>query len=318
MWQTVGHTWAVELLQRAIAGQRLAHAYLITGPDGIGKMHLAKEFAAALNCTGEEPPCGACSSCRRTAHGSHPDVSQVPPDEGRIKIDQVRSVQYELALSPREGRWRVCIISDFQTATTEAANALLKTLEEPPSRVVLILTATDASLLLPTIVSRCQHLPLRHVATECIQGALEQRLGLEADRARLLARLAGGRVGWAIRAAQEPNVLEERNKRLAELVALLDQGRAARIRAAEALANDAALPDVLRSWQGWWRDVLLVASGCEELVTNVDALEALSAQAQRRQVAEAEQALRETLATLQRLEQNVNPRLALEVLLLSW
>jgi len=317
MWQTVGHEWVVELLQRAIREGRLGHAYLITGPSSVGKSLLATEFAAALNCSAEAPPCGECASCRRTLRGTHPDVTLVHPDGERLKIDQVRALQYELSLSPREGR-RVCLIYDFEKATTEAANALLKTLEEPPPKVVILLMALDAALLLPTIVSRCQHLPLRQVSSEQIEEHLVRRLGLEPDRARLLARLSGGRIGWAIAAAQEPALLAEREERLAELVGLLDVGHAARIRAAEKLASSAELPRIIALWQTWWRDVMLVAAGCEELVTNVDAMDTLRLHASRRTVVEAERAMREAGATLVRLQQNVNARLATEVLLLGW
>ena len=200
MWGTIGHEWAAEFLRRAIDGQQVAHAYLFTGPANVGKTHLALEFASALNCTGDAPPCSSCSVCRRTAEGTHPDVTLVEPDGDRIKIDQVRGLRRQLALSPHEGPWRVCIIAEFQAATVEAANAFLKTLEEPPSRVVIILTATDASLLLPTIVSRCQTLALRAVPMERIECALVEQWKESEDRARLIARLSGGRVGWAIRA----------------------------------------------------------------------------------------------------------------------
>jgi len=318
MWQTIGHEWAVELLQRAVQTGHIAHAYLFTGPANIGKTHLAKELAAALNCTGDVPPCGACRACIKIARQAHPDLAFVGPDGAKIKIDQMRQVQHELALSPYEGRWRVCLITDFQTATVEAANALLKTLEEPPSRVVMILTATDASLLLPTIVSRCQVLPLRAVPHQSIERALIERWSEPAELARTLARLSAGRIGWAIRAAQDPSLLAERKRRLEELLGLLRQGRAGKIQAAERLGKSDDLSEVMRLWQTWWRDVTLVCSGCEELVVNLDHLEALRLQARHHELAAAETATRSIESALEQLEQNVNPRLVLEVLLLSW
>ena len=318
MWQTVGHEWAVALLARALATGHIAQAYLLTGAPNVGKTHLARELAAALNCTGDEPPCGRCWSCQHIAQDTHPDVMIVAPDGARIKIDQVRSLQRDLSLSPYRGRWRVCIITDFHLATTEAANALLKTLEEPPAHAVLLLTASDASLLLPTIVSRCQALALRTVPMEQIALALAERWGVREDRAHLLARLSAGRVGWAIRAAQDPAILADRQQHLETLLELLRQGRAAKIAAAERLGKLDDLPDIIRLWQAWWRDVLLVRNGCEELVANVDGLAALRQWAARGGAQGAQLALREAETALNRLDQNVNPRLAVEVMLLGW
>jgi DNA polymerase III subunit delta' len=318
MWQVIGHEWAVELLARALQTEHVAHTYLFAGPANTGKTHLARVLAAALNCNGAAPPCGECASCTRIMRDVHPDVTLLESGGDKLKIDQVRALQRTLALSPYEGRWRVCIIADFQLATVEAANALLKTLEEPPSRVVLILTTTDASLLLPTIVSRCQILPLRAVPGQQIERALVERRQLPEEQARVLARLAAGRVGWAIRAAQDSSILSRRRQRIEELQGLLSRGRAGRIVAAERLSERDDLVEVLTLWQAWWRDIALLCGGCEELVANLDYLQALRHQAQHSTLAVAGAALRGGEAALLQLEQNVNPRLALEVLLLSW
>jgi DNA polymerase III subunit delta' len=318
VWQIIGHEWATELLQRAVSAQHIAHAYLFTGPPHTGKTHLALELAAALNCTGGEPPCGLCEACIQTRQGSHPDVLLIEPEGGKLKIDQMRALQHDLALSPYKGRWRVCIITDFQTTTVEAANALLKTLEEPPARVVLILTATDASLLLPTIVSRCQVLPLRAVPMQQIEQALVERWHEREDVAKLLARLSAGHIGWAIHATESSTALADRRQQIEKLLNLTHQGRAGKIQAAEQISKRDDLPEQLRLWQTWWRDVMLAASGCEDMVVNLDHLEVLRAQARQYDLACAAAAVRSTESALQQIEQNVNPRLALEVLFLGW
>jgi len=318
MWQTIGHEWAVVLLQRTLDAGRVAHAYLFTGLANVGKSHLAREMAAALNCMGDAPPCGSCRACVKTAQGTHPDLFLVGPGNGSIKIDQIRDLQRQLALSPYEGRQRVAIIADFQTATVEAANALLKTLEEPPPRVVLLLTATEASLLLPTIVSRCQVVPLRGLPCQQIERALIDRWHERPDLARLLSKLSGGRIGWAITATSDPSVLAQRQRRIEELQSLLRQGRTARIQAAGRLGRRAELASVIRLWQTWWRDIVLICSGCGELVANIDHLDALHKQAGQCDLTNAEAATRATEAALVQIDQNVNARLVLEVLLLSW
>ncbi len=200
MWRTIGHQWAVEQLASAVGSGRISRANLFTGPERVGKLHLALEFAAALNCISDIPPCGACAHCTRIHAGVHPDVTIIRPDGGHVKIGQIRQMEYELALRPYEARWRVAIITEMQTATEEAENALLKTLEEPPAQAVLILTAVDAGLLEPTIVSRCRMLALQPVPADIIAEALKDR-GIEPALADETARLSGGLPGWALEAA---------------------------------------------------------------------------------------------------------------------
>jgi len=319
MLRTTGHDWAVRLLRAAVAEGRVAHAYLVTGPDGVGKRHLARYLSAMLQCASDAPPCGVCGACLRIAQDVHPDVNVVAPNEGHIKIDQVRAVQHELSLSPYEGRRRIAVFLDFDTATPEAANALLKTLEEPPARDVLILTATDPSLLLPTVVSRCQNLPLRSVPREEIAHCLAERNLASPERAELLARLSAGRIGWAIRAAENPGLLEERDADLVLLQEALSERRAGRLRLAEQQAqDDKRLPALLRLWQTWWRDLLLICGGSEGLVTNTDRLGALREYAAQCDLQAAGAALRSVNTALQQLEQNAPPRLVLEVMFLGW
>jgi len=317
MWTTIGHDWAIELLNRARAQGRLAQTYLIAGPEHIGKTHLALELAAAINCQGDDPPCLQCTSCSQTSARRHPDLTFVAPDPDRIRIAQVRDLAYQLALSPLQGNWRVCVIRDVDRATPEAANALLKTLEEPPSHAILILTVSDASLLLPTIVSRCQVLTLRAVPPETVERALVER-GVEISQARLLARISAGRIGWAIAAAESPQMLEQRDSWIDELLTLLESGRATRLARAEALSRSKALPEMLKTWEQWWRDVMLIAGGAPEGCANIDRMEPLERLANSYNLQQAGRCVAQVLDTQRRLDQNANARLALEVLLLNW
>ncbi len=318
MWQVVGHKWAVDLLERALASERVAHAYLLTGPPQIGKRSLALNFAQALNCLDEEKPCSQCLACSKIAHGHHPDVQVIEGEGGTIKIDQMRALRREAALSPLEGRWKVYIIRQMEQATAEAANCLLKTLEEPPTHVILLLTASEAEALLPTIVSRCQVLNLRPLATETVQRALQECWGVDVERAQLLARLSGGRLGWAVAASQNATILDQREKHLDDLLTLMGQGQGECLEYAQKLSrNPEAAQELLHLWLSWWRDLLLVASGSSAGIINMDREDTLRAQAQRYSLGQVRDFVEALRTAIWQMEHNANTRLTLEVLLLS-
>ncbi len=317
-WPVVGHHWAVSRLSRAVEDGRLGHAYLITGPARVGKTTLARALAMAINCTGQPRPCGRCRACVRIASDTHVDVRVVSPEGDRLKIDQVRELQRELSLSPVEARMRVAILDDFDRATGEAMNALLKTLEEPASSVVLIVIAPEAELLLPTIVSRCQVVALRPLTIGQVRAALIERWGVEASRADLLAHLSGGRLGWAVTAAQDGSMLEKRAARLDELQRLLSASRVERFAYAEALARNAdAVRQAIDTWRTWWRDVMLTAAGGNAEITNLDRREEIAALAARLDVQRARAAAEACSRALWQLDRNATPRLVVEVMLLQ-
>jgi DNA polymerase-3 subunit delta' len=241
----------------------------------------------------------------------------VEPDGARIKIEAIRQLQQTLSLSPVEGDYRLCIIRRVDLATLSAANCLLKTLEEPPQRAILILTASGIEALLPTIVSRCQVLSLRVVEMERIAGALRER-GIGRERARLLASLAQGRVGWAIEASQDEGVLARREEILEKVLGLEDASYQARFTWADQLSRNVdQVPNVLNVLSSWWHDVLVLASGSGVQVANLDRRSTLKEWADRHGVQAAQRVLRCIRDTRWRLEHNANRRLALEVLMLD-
>lgn len=315
--QVIGHKWATDLLQRQQQAGRVPQSLLLTGPPNVGKSTVARFFAQYLNCQGETRPCGRCLSCRKIISGNHPDVRVFDDDNELLKIDQMRELQRELSLSPLEGQYRVALLCNFERATTSAANALLKTLEEPASYVVMILTAPEPRSLLPTIVSRCQILTLRPLPGADVLAGLQTRWQTSPEQAELLARLAAGRLGWAVRALTDENFLERRAQRLADLLDLLRMHRAERLLYAQNLSRDlAVLKETLALWLTIWRDLLLLTSGSQTKITNLDWQDVLQNLAHHSNVSQASAMVARLQMALVNLGYNVNPRLTLEVVLL--
>ena len=327
-WNVIGHDWAVEMLRRDLAQDRVRHAYLFTGPAGIGKRALVADFARALLCQAADPPCGQCRHCQLAARGRHPDLLTVEPvmsgksvRAAKIKIEPVRDVIHDLTLKPVEARRRVARLLRFEAANSESMNAFLKTLEEPPGQTVILLTAERADDLLPTIVSRCAVVPLRPLPLDTVREALITNWLVPADRADLLAHLAQGRLGWAVRMHGDELALAARQQALDDLATLVGASRVARFAYAERLAQGSStdhIQETLELWLSLWRDVLLAAAGAKAPLANPDR------EAEVRRLADAvgPAAAREAMLGLRRtaamLEQNANARLALEVCLLDW
>ncbi len=326
-WDLIGHEWAVRLLQGHIRQNRVRQAYLFTGPAGIGRRTLALRFAQALQCLNPpEPgvPCGVCAACRQIQRQQHPDllVVQAPRQGGTLKVDQVRELQRQLALAPYQGPYRVALILRFEEAHPSAANALLKTLEEPPPRVVLLLTAESPEALLPTIVYRCEVLRLRPLAPQALAEALEARQHLPPEQAHRLAHLAHGRPGLALRWQQHPETLAQREAYLHLLEELLHRDLLARFAWAEgwvkAQAHPAqALRPLLQAWLDFWRDVLLWRLGDPAAVTQVTRRDLIRWVAQNLTPAQVHRVVQRLLQGLEDLERHLNPRLLVEVILLE-
>src|SRR4030043_2492249 len=217
MWQIIGQPKALALLEHSLQTGELAHAYLIVGAPHIGKMTLASDLAKAVNCQGEKPPGGECQPCRRIADGKHADITVIglnsAKDSGEIRtrveisIDAIRELQHSASLPPYEGKCKVFIIDGAEYLSTEAANCLLKTIEEPPPQVIILLLTAEEQRLLPTVISRCQRLELKPLPANEIEKILMESYGIDRDKAGLLARLSRGSLGWALTASVDDGYL---------------------------------------------------------------------------------------------------------------
>lgn len=194
-----GHEKQIRILQQAMTGKRIAHAYLFYGMEGIGKRSTALVFAKALNCReGQGDACGHCPSCLKADHGNHPDLRIVEPAGQFIRIDQIRELQQQMAFRPFDGGRRTLILIDAEKMNPQAAGALLKTLEEPTQANIIILISSRPYLLPLTVLSRCQPLRFNPLTRDSVDRCLRERLGFEPPAARLLAASSGGSIGRAI------------------------------------------------------------------------------------------------------------------------
>ena len=285
-WEMIGQDWAVEMLQQHIRSGQMRHAYLLCGPQGVGRRTLALRFAQALNCPDPtEPgvPCGACRTCRQIEAMQQADLHVVQADieGGILKVENIRDLQHVLALTPYESNYRVALLLRFEEANESTQNALLKTLEEPNPRVVILATAENTEKLLPTIVSRCEVLRLRPVAPDVLAAALQER-GVDAQEADLLAHVSGGRPGAALRMHTDPLLLEKRRQYLQDLLELENSPLRDRFAYADRSTHykdgerDETKEDLrvqLETWLSFWRDVLLITTGAKVPLGNPDYLE---------------------------------------------
>lgn len=255
----------------------------------------------------------------------HPDLSVVESrdDEGNskpggtLKVDQIREMQRSLNLKPYQSRMRVALFLRFHEANDNAANALLKTLEEAPAHAILLLTADSPEQLLPTILSRCEVLRLRPLSYEEVRADLISQ-GVDEERARLLAHISGGRPGFARKLIEDTDLLDKREERLNDLQTLLSAPRVEKFSYADKLSKDKdAMRQTIQFWVTYWRDVMLRAAGAKTPLVNVDRNMEIESLASSLDLGMARKTVEALESALEKLDKNVNSKLLAEVLLLD-
>jgi len=332
MWRVIGQDSLVSLLDRGLEKNNLSHAFLLAGPCHVGKMTLAVDVAQALNCERANPPCNECESCLKIQQGKHADVQVISlasgndEDEGKarteISIDDIRQIQHTVSLPPFEGKHKVFIIEGAECMSMEAANCLLKTLEEPVTQAVFILLTTNASLLPETVLSRCQKLSLNPVPAVEIEKALIADYHVEPERASVLSRLSHGCFGWALSAVQDEKVLENYREKRAKALDIMSASLNERFSYAGTLSTQFAkdrsfVYEILDIWLDIWRDMLLLKAGLQDAVSNIDIKDSLALWVGALDI----QGIRDSIKAIQdakvQLNLNANSRLVLEVMMLD-
>ncbi len=317
--EILGQQAAVDIVRAMLSTGRVPHALLFIGPAGVGKALTAKLAVAGILCNSSgEKPCGHCQSCLLFARGAHPDFVQVNTDGATIKIDQIRPLKNFAALTPGIGLGRVCLIEDAELMTVQAANSILKLLEEPPPGFVFILTAGTGKPLLPTILSRCRKVTFCLLPLAALEQALVRK-GYEPAAAKVAARLSGGRMGKAI-ALLTPDGLTHRDMAVALLNDIKQQDMTAVWSQTTKLSGLATkdIVSILGFFLYLLRDLLIVAGRFgEQLLYNIDLVRELSELVpdwpERRSMA----AIAAVKNTIRAIEGNANSRLALEELLIN-
>jgi DNA polymerase-3 subunit delta' len=304
----IGHTYPLRILRNALAERRSGISYLFYGPSGIGKSFVARQFAKAINCESQDGDCaGACSACRRADNLGYPDLHwlDLEGDSANIKIEQVRAMQNALNLRPFEGRVKVFAINNCQSLTEEAANCLLKVIEEPPLDTVIILITANIRLLLPTIVSRCQKIRFLNLRRKTVEEILSTKQGLDHRMSHYLAHFTDGRIGNALVLARSGFLARKdsivdlflHNSNYADIGGLFKDKDGAQ--------------EVLSILLGWFRDVLLVKAGCAgtESLINQDRIAKIQSQARHYSYQQLFLCANVVAKSFEYLKQNINLRL---------
>lgn len=314
-----GQEKAIAFLKSAIGQDRVAHAYIFHGLDGIGKKATALAFAKTLNCLEEGPEacmdaCGECLSCRKIERGSHPDVITIQPDGAFIRIKEIRSLQEQMMFRPAEGRKRVFIILEAERMNSAAANALLKTLEEPTGSNILVLVTARPHQLPLTVLSRCQRIKFQPLRSELMINILEENFSVSAQISSTLAAISGGSLGKALE--MKDNDFAARREELIDKLALISTPLDF-FPVLAGMGNDRDLIlEGLETMKTYFRDILVFSeTGDGRKVFNRDRLEVISKAAGRISKQELLNSMKVINAAVRALEQNANRQLLLEMMM---
>ncbi len=309
----------LDKLYSMISSGRVAHAYLLTGPRGIGKTTIGEVFAKMLLCTSSVGrPCGICQSCIQFMSDNHPDFIKLIPKGKSIKIDDIRELRQDIVIKPYQGNKKVYIIDDAHTMTQYAQNALLKTLEEPPSYAVIILCADNVNALLPTIISRCQTIPMRRMSREDISTILTQR-GVLSSEADVFARMSEGLPGRAIDLSLDEDFKDLRRDVIDYLDNLFSMDKQEILRSTDLfMDNREDIDTILNILVMLMRDVLVYSeTGDEDLIINRDKMSTIVLYSNTFTVGQLRTIIENIEVAKRLLSGNANYQLTIENMLLS-
>ena len=311
--EIIGHAKVISMLRQLIRQDRLPHALLFTGPDGIGKRLTAFGLAKALLCEkSNNDYCNLCASCHKINQGNHPDVTIIQPEGNSIKIEQLRDWQKSLSSRSYSGSWRITIIDQAERISNSAANSILKILEEPPEDTLICLITVEDRDILPTIVSRCQILRFSPLSRSDFVQIIMKRCQLTESQALLIYNLSKGQLSKGL--AMDYNNLLNLRKQWRQFF-----GSSTLNEKSYSQIDKASLCDGLEIIAHWWRDVILLQFGIDDSsLTNQDMICEIKKEAIETTQPLVKSRINLVLQTLDALERNANPKMAIDSLLLQW
>lgn len=308
-----GQDKAVEILKKGLLKGRIFSNYLFAGPDGVGKAMLAAEFAKAVNCRDEKrAPCDSCQSCRKIDSRNHPDVFFIEPRGASfsIGIDEIRAVCAKASLKPYEARKKIFIIDGAHSMKAQAANAFLKTLEEPPANTIFILISRSKSLLLPTIVSRCHIINFFAAPRELVERVVAEKFNLDGQKAKVLSNFSSGRIGEAIRMGENAS-LDRKNS----LIDSLQGGKADFSARISDYSGREELKEDLSFLVAYFRDIFLYkATKLEAPIFNLDRMDEIKRNHASLTPEGLDFIIKEIIKLRSYVDYNVNPKIIIDVL----
>jgi len=330
MRQIVGNKSSLEIINSSIKSGNIPHAYLFEGPEHIGKLTAAKKLAMSLNCDSNDGACLECAQCIRINNNTHADVELIGLDDKEslsskqdvISIEKVRDIQKKISLSPFEGKYRVLIFCKAENLTLEASNCLLKTLEDPPDGVVIILLSVNVGILLSTVVSRCLLIQFKPVSSNLIKNYLVEHYHISEKQAVEISRISNGCPGWAINAVENSEILDGFNKVIEKIEMILKGDLSLRFEYADDTANifkkeRKLVKEELYIWLNYWRDILLTKIGAVDLVIHNSRLDSFKLVSGQMTIDAIFRVIKMLVGTLNLLDRNVNANLAIEQFVIS-
>ena len=319
--QILGHDRIIKHLQVAISAEKVSHAYIFHGEEGMGKKTLALAFAKTLQCMERKYyPCNACKSCKQSDSSNHPDILWITHEKASIGVDDIRTqVNADIQVKPYQGPYKIYIIDDADKMTENAQNALLKTIEEPPEYAIIILLACSIQSLLPTILSRCVVLDFKPIDKQLVKEYLMGKLQIPDYVAEIAADFSGGNVGKAIKYASSDD-FESKKEDIFHILRYIDEMELHEIISGiKTITEDkSSINDYIDLMMLWFRDVLMLkATNDPNLLLFKDEFQVIKKQTKIRSYDQIENIIKSMEEAKAKLKANVNLDITIELMLLS-
>ena len=317
MFEVLGQEFVTEAFKKAFDNNKVSHAYIITGPDGIGKSIMAMHMASTILCKGNDKPCGECNACIKIIHGNHPDVKIISLKGKSIGVDNIRDLIDEIYTKPYEGDKKVVIIKNSDRITVQGKNAILKTLEEPSKDTTIIMLAENINAILQTIQSRCQTLRMERIPEDKIKTYLLSQ-GVEEKKAVTAAGLSDGIVGNGLKFLDEKFVKLRRDV-INKAIELVQANSLEILKSLDFFINNKDKIDtVFDILTTWYRDIIMLKLIKDKnLIMNMDYYDLLVEESQKLSYNRLDSIINIINSSREKIKENVNYQLTIEVMLLS-